>query len=101
MTGTDLIGRVLAVASFRLRASNKVFQPTAGSCEITHWIIRMMLPELRNRLQAYADGRVADGEFHTRLDCTLVNEAPELALPGGPLDESAAEALVSQLLLHF
>ena len=44
---------------------------------------------------------MSDAEFQARLDDALVNEAPEFALPGGPLDESAAESLVSQLLFHF
>jgi hypothetical protein len=61
----------------------------------------MMLDEFRALLQAYAEDRLADAEFHTRLTDVLVNEMPELALPGGPLDESAAESLLSQLIFEF
>jgi hypothetical protein len=61
----------------------------------------MMLDEFRALLQAYAEGRLAAPEFDARLTDVLVNEAPELALPGGPLDESAAESLLSQLIFHF
>lgn len=61
----------------------------------------MNLDEFRSLLQAYAEGRLAAAEFDARLTDVLVNEAPELALPGGPLDGSAAERLLSQLIFHF
>jgi hypothetical protein len=61
----------------------------------------MMLDEFRALLQAYADGRLADAALDARLDEVLVNEMPELALPGGPLDESSAESLLSRLIFQF
>jgi hypothetical protein len=61
----------------------------------------MMLDEFRDLLHLFAEGRMADAEFNARLTEVLVNEAPELALPGGPLDESAAESLLTDLIFHF
>lgn len=61
----------------------------------------MMLEEFRDLLQNYADGRMPNAEFDARLTDVLVNEAPELALRGGPLDDSAAESLLSDLVFHF
>jgi hypothetical protein len=61
----------------------------------------MMLDEFRALLDAYAEGHLADAEFDARLTDVLVNEMPELALPGGPLDESPEESLLSHLIFQF
>ncbi len=61
----------------------------------------MTLPELRNLLDAYADHRVAEPEFRAGLCEAIVSGAPEFALPGGPLDDSASERLATELLFHF
>jgi hypothetical protein len=61
----------------------------------------MTLDELRILLQAYSDGRLADTDFDARLTEVLVNETPELALPGGPLDDDPAALLLSHLIFQF
>jgi hypothetical protein len=61
----------------------------------------MTLAELRANLKEFAAGNLPAEALEHKLVTLIVHSGLELALSGGPLDDSPAEQLIARLAFHF